>query len=178
LRVGWVGGWFGCGGRLIGFWVGTWVRGFRCSASVCSASVDTAQRLLRDVRQWSAAPGEGFGFSCRLGCRWGGHRPWFPRLLIAAALHEAGASSVLHRWYAHTSCNLFALAHRALPLFSVSRSKAALPGTRLVPRLVPHPTAVDTIGTRPNSRLFSYVLDLDVAALPGGPKTADRTQAE
>ena len=99
-------------------------------------------------------------------------------LLIAAALHEAGASSVLHRWYAHTSCNLFALAHRALPLFSVSRSKAALPGTRLVPRLVPHPTAVDTIGTRPNSRLFSYVLDLDVAALPGGPKTADRIQAE
>ena len=57
-------------------------------------------------------------------------------LLIVAALHEAGASSVLHRWYAHTSCNLFALAHRALPLFSVSRSKAALP----VPRLVPHPT--------------------------------------
>jgi hypothetical protein len=99
-------------------------------------------------------------------------------LLIAAALHEAGASSVLHRWYAHTSCNLFALAHRALPLFSVSRSKAALPGTRLLPRLVPHPTAVDTIGTRPNSRLFSYVLDLDVAALPGGPKTADRIQAE
>jgi hypothetical protein len=47
-----------------------------------------------------------------------------------------------------------------------------------VPRLVPHPTAVDTIGTRPNPRLLAYVLDLAVAALPGGPKTADRTQAE
>ena len=38
-------------------------------------------------------------------------------LLIAAALHEAGASSVLHRWYAHTSCNLFALAHALCPSF-------------------------------------------------------------
>ena len=28
---GWV--WFGCGGRLLGIWVGTWGRGFRCGAS-------------------------------------------------------------------------------------------------------------------------------------------------
>jgi hypothetical protein len=26
--------WFGCGGRLLGIWVGTWGRGFRCGASV------------------------------------------------------------------------------------------------------------------------------------------------
>ena len=87
-------------------------------------------------------------------------------LLIVAALHEAGASSVLHRWYAHTSCNLFALAHRALPLFSVSRSKAALP----VPRLVPHPRVDTIIGTRPNSRLFAYVLNLAVALFQVAPK--------
>jgi len=34
-----------------------------------------------DNSRW--LPDEGFDFSCRLGCRWDGHRPWVARLPIA-----------------------------------------------------------------------------------------------
>jgi hypothetical protein len=39
-----VGAWFGCGGRLIDFWVGTWGRGFRCGVSgVCFRFKNTSR---------------------------------------------------------------------------------------------------------------------------------------
>jgi len=34
----------GCGGRLLGIWVGTWGRGFRCGASVFCSSFKNAVR--------------------------------------------------------------------------------------------------------------------------------------
>jgi hypothetical protein len=42
--VWWMGVWFGCGGRLLGIWVGTWDRSFRCGASVCCFSFKNTAR--------------------------------------------------------------------------------------------------------------------------------------
>jgi hypothetical protein len=45
LRVGSVGVWFGCGEHLIGFWVGTWGRGFRYGASIVRFSFKNVVRV-------------------------------------------------------------------------------------------------------------------------------------
>jgi hypothetical protein len=41
-----MGVWFGCGGRLLGIWVSTWGRGFRCGASVVYFSFKNAVRTV------------------------------------------------------------------------------------------------------------------------------------